>query len=123
MVKVKAGVLFNSQEALSELSALPLPTRTAYHVARAIRKFQDEFRVFDEKRIALVVKHSEKAADGQTHQVVSPDKMAEFVKEFNDMSGLEIEVSDVNPLSIADLGDSAKLKPSTLMQLDWFIKE
>lgn len=119
MLKVKAGELFLSQGALSELVVKDLPNRTAMQLRRVIKRVEPEIKSFDEQRVKLAKDLGTPTEDGQSFQI-EPDKLTEFNDQIKAMGEVEFEYSDLD--QITDLGN-VSVKASTLIALSWLIPE
>lgn len=119
MMKVKAGELFLSQAALSELVGKDLPNKTAMLLRRIIKRVEPEIKSFDEQRVKLAQELGTPTDDGQSFSIPD-DKLGEFNSQLQAMGEAEFEYSDLDQIS--DLGH-AEVKTSTLITLGWLISE
>ena len=122
--KVTVERLFTSQQNLNEILHSNLKASVAYKLSRIAAKVSEEMKVFDEQRRKLVDKYGETDDEGNTK--VPESSREEFNKEINDMFAEEIDI-DLSKISVEDLVDSKgneiDVKGSTLMNLDWLLKD
>ena len=122
--KVTVERLFTSQQNLNEILHSNLKASVAYKLSRIAAKVSEEMKVFDEQRRKLVDKYGEIDDEGNTK--VPESSREEFNKEINDMFKEEIDI-DLSKISVEDLVDSKAneidVKGSTLINLDWLLKE
>lgn len=119
MLTVKAGELFLSQAALTELVSKDLPNKTAMLLRRIIKRIDPEIKSFDEQRLEVAKKLGKPSEDGQSF-VVDDDKIGEFNKEMEALGEAEFKFEDLEQIS--DLG-KAEIKTSMLFTLGWLIAE
>lgn len=117
-MKVKLATVYSAKASFDKLLEKEFPVQTAYKLSKMARKINEEFTILEESRMKLVKKYGE--SDEQSTRV-PPEKLAEFVDEFNKLLLEEIEI-DVSPISIADFGDS-KVSSLDLYNLNDFISD
>ena len=122
--KVTVERIFKSQQSLNEILNSNLKASVAYKLSRIAAKVSGEMKVFDEQRRKLVEKYGETDDEGNTK--VPESSREEFNKEINDMFKEEIDI-DLSKISVEDLVDSKAneidVKGSTLINLDWLLKD
>lgn len=121
MIKVKAGELFLSQAALSELATKDLPNRTALLLRRIIKKVDPEIKLFDDQRLKVAQEYGT-STDGGKSFSISDDKLGEFNAQMSILGETEFEFSDMETLKPEALGD-VQVKAATLMALSWLIPD
>lgn len=117
MIAVKAGELFMSQQALTELVNKDLPNKSALQLRRILKRIEPEIKSFDEQRLKIAKALGKPSEDGQSF-VVDDDKIAEFNKQMEDLGSVEFKFEDLEPIN--DLG-TAEVKTSLLVVLGWLI--
>lgn len=116
-MKIKNGTIFNSFEPLKKLAAMDLPVRVSYDFGRRLRKIQAQYDVIEGERGKLVKKYS-----GDTN-AVPQEKIADFLKDFNELLGLDEEI-DVLPIKLDDLASNGnKCSAQDLLALDWLLEK
>lgn len=116
-MQIKLGEIMNAKDAFFKLLSLPLPIKTSYRLSKAARKFDVELKIIEEKRNQLVMKYGEKNEQGNT--MVKQSEMGNFMKEFNDMLELSIEIN-IEPIDLS-LFEDIKLSPLEIANLDKLI--
>ena len=120
-MKVTAGQLWTSQQALGELASKPLPGLAAYQVGRIVKQAQPELATLQEQLKALIAKHG---GTMQTNGGVTFGSRASEVAmlaEWNDVLGTELDLN-AQPVSAAKLG-SIEVTAQLMLALDWCITE
>ncbi len=113
-MKLTLKEIRDAQQGLTQLSQINMPSKSAYRVARVIRKIKPEVEDIENKRIELAKKH------GATSKASVPEENVEaFGKEFDEFLTSEVEV-DVQPIT-EELLDGLNLQPSALVNLEKFI--
>ena len=110
--------VYESAQALFSLTNVKMSGKTAYRVARNLRKVAPIFDDIERKRIALVKEYAPEP-DEKGNVSVPADKTEEFTAKFQEMLKSEVEV-DIQPLTEALL-DGVEVSPSTLLQLGIFL--
>jgi hypothetical protein len=96
------GEVRNMKEPLGSLLDKQVPIKTAWKLNRLVKVFDKELGDIEEFRVNLIKKLGEEDAEGNVQ--VAEDKMEEFVKEFNELLGQEIE-TDFEPIDIDSFGE------------------
>lgn len=113
-MKLKLSEILNAFQALNRLAADKMPIKLAYRIQRNIRMIQPELDAFEAARIKLIHdKWGEKQADGPSK--VPPEKMADFMKEIDELKAEEVEV-DIHPLK---LDEAIQITPGDMLALHW----
>lgn len=130
-MKLKLSAIYDSAQPLSDLLAIELPASGALLLSRTAKKVQAEIDTANETQRKLIERYTKKLEDGTPvrptdadgkpieDQVVLTDPAA-FSAERKALFETEIEL-DISAIDIKNLGD-AKLKPATLVALDWLFK-
>jgi hypothetical protein len=124
-VKVKAGEIWNSQEALAELvnkmEASEVPAVVKYLAGRIIKATQPEVTQIAGRLTELAKKYNGELPkssgavkfDTKEHEIA-------FLGEWTDILKAEIELS-VQPISVTKLGN-LDIRTGSLMALDWCLE-
>jgi hypothetical protein len=128
-MKLKAGEIKIINEGLKEILLKELPVKPAYWLARIAMKLETEIKTFEQARMGLINKYSNKDEKGNPAIKKTKDGQSQFditdvegfEKEFNELNSQEIEI-DIKPIKLADLGE-LNIKPVTLARLEKIIEE
>ena len=127
MIKLKISDIINSVSTLKELMGKSLKSRVAYKVARLAREVENEYKLYDEKRIDLIKKYAnhdengELILDEEGSFSVADENVAAFRKELMELMDVEIELN-VDKLSLEEL-DGCDFTPSEMVNLMVFVEE
>jgi hypothetical protein len=109
---------------LAKLAKSELPLKLSYRLSKFLKSVQEELAVFEEKRIELVYKYAEKDVEGnipdKKNVRVAEGKIAEFTKEYSDLTELEVEL-DYKPFKLSEL-QSVNFTPAEIGTLLSFIE-
>ena len=129
MVKVSNEKLVNSANVLSNLSAMQLPIKVSYAIAKNIGKIESELKAYNSERQKLIEKYSVKDEEGKTkvdkNGTINIQK--EFLKDWNkeqaELLNIENDI-DIHLVPINDLLNSVcSITPSELIAIDYLIQE
>ena len=119
--------ILEAQETMQNLSTKVLRGRTAYQVARLLKKLESELATYNDTRIKLIERYAKKKEDG-TYEVnerneyqFTQENMQAYVGEINNLLQEQIEI-DANPLKLDDLVD-LEFTPAEMVALEPFIEE
>ena len=127
MIKLKITDIINSVSTLKELMSKPLKSRVAYKVARLAREVENEYRLYDEKRVDLIKKfanhdeNGELVVDEEGSFSVADENVAEFRKELMELMDVEIELN-VDKVSLDEL-DGCDFTPNEMANIMVFVEE
>lgn len=119
--------ILESQETLQSLSMKTLRGRTAYQVARLLKRLESELTAYNDTRMKLIEQYAKKAEDGtyelneRNEYQFTSENMQAYVEEINNLLQEKIEL-DVNPLNLDDLVD-LEFTPADMVALEPFIQE
>lgn len=116
-MKATLANIYNNWTAIGKLSAIDLPAKQAYGLARFLKEAGEHYEAVEKQRIKLVEKHGATNDDGQV--TVIPEKMGAFVSEFNELLSVEVDVFDPK-LTLESL-EGAKLSALTFFGLTWLV--
>lgn len=119
--------IIECQETMQQLSTKPLRGRTAFQVARLLKKLETELTTYNDTRMKLIEQYAKKKEDGtfevneRNEYQFTPENMQAFVEEINKLLDESVEI-DANPINLAELEDIA-FTPSEMVNLEPFITE
>jgi hypothetical protein len=120
-MKVKAGQLWTSQQALSELLSKPLPGLSAYQVGRIVKLAQIELATLQEQMKALIAKHEGIVRENGSVTFMDNTKGQSMMQEWDEVLSVELELN-AQPVSASKLG-AVEVTPALMLTLDWMITE
>ena len=128
-IKLTNEEVLASSGAMRSLGQLKLPVKAAYAIAKAGNKLMDLSTTIREVQQKLWEKHGEKdeagklKVDSANQTITIPaDSREAFAKEHDDLMAEANEITGLRKITLSELGD-AKVEPSILGQLEWFIKD
>ena len=119
--------IVESQEVMRALSNKQLRGRTAFKVARLLKKLEAELTTFNDTRVKLIETYAKKDDDGnfvtndKNEYQFDTDNANKFVAEINKLLAEEIQI-DANPIMIEEIED-LDFTPAEMAQLEPFIEE
>lgn len=122
MITLSLGALVNAEPALSRLGTQRLPAKTAYQVAKLIRKVADDTKHFQGQRNALIKElgadrpatDAEKATgSGETVTEVTVENRPAFFARLQELADVSVDL-DATPVDLATLGE---ISPADLIAL------
>lgn len=134
-ITVKTKTLLESNDAMRELSDMPIPVRTALKLRKIYRSVQSDLEATQEQLKKLAEKHAKKGEDGKpVHPEVNgkpdeskveiEDKKA-YSDEIDQLMDVEVTIN-FDPIKVEDLTDPKdpplKLKTSLVFALDWLLE-
>lgn len=126
MIQTNLATVIGSMEAIKKLLDNPIKGKTAYKIAKLVKKMEEEYALFNESRLKLLNKYAVKDEGGQPvvengNYKVLPESIANFNQEIAEL--LDAEVSfDLEPISLEEIGD-IEFTPAEMLMIDSFIKE
>lgn len=126
-MKIKAGTLQVSIQALNELAKTPLPAVTAYKVSRLLKQVAGLLTDWDATRQALAQRLAVRNDDGslllneQKQMRIADEHRDEFNTETAALMNLEMDI-DVTPIGVGELG-TAMVSPQLFGSLDWLFPD
>lgn len=127
MIKVTVQQIIESQEAMRNLLDKQLKGRTAFQVARLIKKLENEISSYNDTRVKLIERYAMKNDDGtfvindKNEYQFTQENMNGFVQEMNKILTEDIEI-DVNPIKLEEL-DNIDFTVMEMTMLEPFIEE
>lgn len=101
-----------------------IPVKTAFKLKGIVKSIQVEVERYDEFRGELIKKYASKDEAGETiveengNARFSTENMNTFIKEFNELLSLEV---DVKTVELDELGEAVSLTVEDLMVLDGLV--
>jgi hypothetical protein len=122
MITFSLGELKSIEESLRKLVAVQLPIVLSYKLSKVIKKINDALTSLEEHRLTLVQRYGDSQPDGSIK--VPPDKVEEFMTEYNQLLGVEVEI-DFSPIETAVLGSSSNINftPIDMVALEKFFTD
>lgn len=117
-MKATLANIYNNWAAIGKLSAIDLPAKQAYGLARFLKDAAEHYEAVEKQRIKLVEKYG---ANDNGQVTVTPEQMGNFVAEFNELLSVEVDVYDP-ALTLEHLSE-AKLSALTFFGLTWLIDQ
>ena len=119
-LKVTLGQIKNSEQALKNLVAQPLPVVVSYKLQKTVQQIDQELINIERKRTELVIQHAGKAVKGKPVEV-SPKNMPKFLNDIGELYRIEVEIQ-TKKFSIDNFAQ-AKLSVNDLINLEWLLDE
>lgn len=116
-MKTTLGQIYNNWAAIGKLSAIDLPAKQAYGLARFLKDASTHYEEVERLRTTIVTRYG--TADDAGNVTVQSEKMPEFLQEFGDLLATEVDVYDP-ALTVEHLSE-AKLSALTFFGLTWLI--
>lgn len=123
-MKIELAELENIIVGGKEIIEKELPIKTSFRISRTLKKVQEEYEIYDEKRKSIISKFSKKDKDGkiiENEGKVTIENTSMFQKEINELDSIEIEL-DIEKISINDLGE-IDISPKALILLDSVLED
>ena len=123
-MKVTLKEIWTSQRALGKLSKIsPLPIKTSYWVAKRTKIISKEVESIEEKRLELVKKYGEEVSGSKQGDLTVPDdKMEIFVKEFNDLLNVEVELN-MEKFNLEEFAGNINISGEDMILLSFLFNE
>ena len=124
MIEVNLSEIVSAVEPLKTLSNSKIKGRTAYRVAKFLKRVEEEYQLFETTRMSLVQEYCKKDEDGNpvindNVYSIDPERIAEFNTEIEKLLNTSVKI-EMDPMD--DLGD-AEFTPNDIMLLEKFIVE
>lgn len=107
------GALLEAQVALARLSAKPLPTKQAYHIAKMARLVAQEVDIFNQRRNDLIKELGEERDPTAAEQAaghigkmrqVKPELQTVFHARITEFAAIEVTIP-WRPINLAEISD------------------
>lgn len=90
-------ILANAKPALLKIASQDLTIRTLYKISKLMRKLDDELLIYEAQRQRILDRHGE--ISGEIY-VPKAGHEEDFVREFNELFAVEIDLGDIKPVKI-----------------------
>lgn len=126
-MKLTNAQVLDSAEALKSLSSCKMNAKTAYVIAKSVRKINELVGDIQKVLEKLWDKHGDHTADGKLNIVdgkltFSEQKRAELYNaEYIELLAVSNDIEGLKPLKLEEL--TSDIEPSVLVPLDWLITE
>lgn len=129
-ISVSLSDLISSQGAFRMLLAQPLQAKYAFQLGKIAKAATVELQQFDQTRLAMCEKYSDKDADGKPKMVpegegekfdIPEEKMADFNKELEELKAVEVSLP-YERLKIDHL-QGINIPAGHLMALEWLLAD
>lgn len=122
-MKLTNGEIFASREPLEALLQMKFPVATSFKLAKTANKVNEALKAIEDVRNGLINRYGQPNAQGQMSVMPESENFGPFVKDFNDLLALEVEVViDKVKLPQEVDGKPLEVAPSLLMALDKFVE-
>ena len=126
MIQAKLVDVIGSTEVIKKLLDSPIKGRTAYKIAKLIKRLDEELALFNESRGKLLNKYAVKDENGQPIIENNGFKIAlEHVEDFNRESAELLNTSitiDSEPIILEEI-ENVEFTPNEMLAIEPFIKE
>lgn len=119
--------IVDSQEVMRTLSEKSLRGRTAFKLARLLKKLEAELTTFNDTRTKLIEAHAKRDENGQyvlnerNEYQFEKEEANQFVEEINKVFAEEIQI-DASPISLSEIED-LDFTPAEMAVLEPFMEE
>jgi hypothetical protein len=120
LLKMPVGQALNAHTALQKMLAAQFPAKQAFAISRNIARLGacPDVPACEAARLAAIRNFGVPLPDG-AGMTVPPERMAEFLAEFQPIAVAEIEL-DITPIPVAVLERAPDMSPSDMMALEPF---
>lgn len=110
--------LVDAKPALIKIASQDLTIKTLYKVSKLLKKLDDELMIYEKSRQRILDSHAE--ISGDTYVPLSGHE-EDFVREFNELLSLEVDMGDIKPVRIPE-NENIKLSYQDLYAVREFIE-
>jgi len=119
-MKITLRKILAAKDALQRLIDKEINIKLAFKLAKIIKEINGEFSLFEERRVSLIKKYSDKPdKDGSVK--VKPENIQAFAKELNELEEIEVDLN-FKPMKLDEFGN-IEMATKDLIALEDFIKE
>lgn len=119
-MKVKLSEIIDSGKVFESLFVQRLNGGLAFKVSSIIRVLKDHIETFDKTRLSLLQEYGKLSEDESKYEFETPEKEAEFTKEFQGLLDTEVELQ-VQKLNFLDLDKIPQIMPAEVDVIRWAI--
>lgn len=127
MIEIKLADVMNSMETLQKLAGQTFKGKTAFQIARILKKLDEEIKTFNDTRAALINKYGKRNENGELivdengNCSLKEDGLVDFNKELSELLNTVIEVN-AEKLNVEELSEGS-FTPGEMIVLEPFFKE
>lgn len=89
--------LVNAKPALIKIASQDLSMKTLYRVSKLLKKLDGELAIYEKQRQRIFEQHGEVSGD---IYVPREGHEEDFVREFNELLAVEVDMGDIKPVKI-----------------------
>ena len=121
-MKLTNGEIFASREPLEALLQMKFPVAISFKLAKTATKVNEALKVIEGVRNGLINRYGAPNDLGQMWVAPNSENFELFVKEFNDLLAIEVEVA-IDKVKLPEEVDGLpfEVEPSLLMALEKFV--
>lgn len=127
MIEVKLVTIVNGMDVLKKLSESKIRGRTAYKIAKILKKIDEEYNLFNDARIKLIREFAKKdesgepITDDQGNVSISEEEIATFNEEINKLLDTTVSI-EMDKIPLDELAE-IDFTPSEMIAIESFIEE
>ena len=127
MIEIKLNEVLNSMDTMQKLATQKFKSKTAFQIARILKKLDEEIKIFNDTRAALIQKYGERDENGElkvddnNNCTIQKEALENFNQELSDLLNTTIEIN-ADKINIDDLSEGS-FTPSEIIALEAFIEE
>jgi len=128
MIDVKLREIIGSADMLKQVSEMKLRGRTAWKVAKLLKKLEEELNLFTSTREKLIKEYAEKDENGNfvinektNEYTFSEENMNKFMTELNELTEGTVHI-DADKIRLDEL-ENLDFTPTQMVGLEPFIEE
>lgn len=126
MIEIKLATIVNSVEILQKIANSPIKGKTAYKVAKLLRKIEEEMSLFNDGRTKIIDYYAIKDEDNKPivedgNFKIDPNKITEFNKEVDNLLNTTISIN-ANPIPLEEI-EEIEFTPNEMALIEPFIQE
>lgn len=126
MMKITLKEVVEGQEALQKLSGMVLKGRTAFQVARLLKKLEEVLTSYNDTRLKLIEKYAKRKEDGEfelnekNEYQFTQENMQAYIDEINKLIMEEVEI-EAKPIPVEDI-ENLEFTPAEASFLEPFLQ-
>lgn len=126
MIDVKLSTIITSADVLQYLSNSAIKGRTAYKVAKILKRVDEEFALFNDARNSLINEYAIKGEDGtptitEGNYNILPERVNDFNNEITKLMDTDVHM-DVEKLRLEEI-ENIDFTPQQMLLITDFIEE
>lgn len=126
MMKIMLKEVIEGQGALQKLSGMVLKGRTAFQVARLLKKLEEVLTSYNDTRLKLIEKYAKRKEDGEfelnekNEYQFTQENMQAYMDEINKLIMEEVEI-EAKPIPVEDI-ENLEFTPAEASFLEPFLQ-